>query len=558
MTVPENLLYPDTTYYWQSAVVDAHNGHLGQSTFRNTGVWSFKTQKVPPTPPEATATPGNTVGQPQTVTTLTPELVVDAVADPDGVPGGPVRYEFKIATGMDGKSGAVATSGLLTAGTDGKVRWTVPPGTLRDGAVYAWIVQPYDGLTKNVWPAWSKKIKVDLRLGASGPSPFDSAGPVSVNLANGNVNLSFASPTVNTLGGPMGMSFTYNSQETANATRGLVGSYFDGRDALGNVPATAAEYTFGGKTPIQVRTDSSVSFNWGDAAPVPGLQADAFMARWAGFVKVPYASTGWKFGVLHDDGVKLSVNGNVVLDKWVSGGTGIEMQTSAMSLDGSPVPLQLDYFDQSGRAYVEMWVDDVNDAEGPKIVPADWFTTQPVTLPAGWGASMPIAGGTSPWVSATIVDSAIVVNDLTGTKHTYTRTSAGGYSPPAGEYGIASIDGTGRVVLIDEDGTVNQFASDGKLESATPAADAGKPAGPLMVRDADGLVTEVVDPVSKNGSVYERKIAFLYQNGAQTACPTLPSPSSPAPVGMLCRISYPIPDLISARPHSCTTTTPGS
>ena len=49
VTVPENTLQPGTTYYWQAAMIDAHNGHLGQSTFRATGVRSFTTELVPPT-----------------------------------------------------------------------------------------------------------------------------------------------------------------------------------------------------------------------------------------------------------------------------------------------------------------------------------------------------------------------------------------------------------------------------------------------------------------------------------------------------------------------------
>ncbi len=245
-TVPEGRLEPGTTYYWQAKYQDGHHSWMGQSTLLTSPIRSLTTQQVPPTPPEATATPGNSTGLPETVVTLTPTLEVEAVTDPDNFPvDGEVTYEFKIATGADGKSGAVFTSGMIPADPDGKARWTVPEGTLRDGNVYSWIVQPSDGLSKNTFPAWVNRIKVDLRLGATGPSPFDSLGAVSVNLANGNANLTFSSPVVNTLGGPMGMAFTYNSQGSDITHRGLVGSYYDGRDLAGNVPTTPAGYTFG-------------------------------------------------------------------------------------------------------------------------------------------------------------------------------------------------------------------------------------------------------------------------------------------------------------------------
>ena len=539
-TVPEGQLQPGTTYYWQGRMYDAHSGWAGQSTERATGVRSLKTQVPPPTPPEATATPGNASGIPQTVVTLTPTLQVDAVTDPDNIPaGGTVKYEFKIATGADGKTGAVFTSGLLAADPDGKVRWTVPAGTLRDGQIYSWVVQPTDGMGKNTTPAWVKRIKVDLRLGSSGPSPFDTAGPATVNLANGNANLSFSSPLIQTLGGPIGMAFSYNSQAVVDATRGLTGAYYDGKDSLGNVPTSAAGYTFAGKTPLMVRTDSAVSFDWAAGSPGPAIANDYFMAQWTGFVRVPHASSQWRFGVRRDDGVRLRVNGTSVLDLWgLNSATAVEWSTN-QNLTTAESPIQLDYYEVAGGATVELWADDLADAAGPVIVPASWFTTQRTTLPAGWGSSVPIAGDAAAWAKAAIEAQAIVLTDTSGTAHTYARTSSGGYTPPAGEYGIVSLDNAGRVVFTDEGGTVYQFAANGTVESATSAADGQKPAAPISVFNSDGTVKEIVDPLSKDGSTYHRKVSFTYQDAAQTACPAPPSGASVALVGMLCKITYP-------------------
>ncbi|WP_217183086.1 PA14 domain-containing protein [Streptomyces sp. AC495_CC817] len=539
VTVPEGKLQPGVTYYWRGKSVDGHNSHLGQSSEIASPIRSFKTQLVPPTPPEGTATPGNASGVPETVVTRTPTLVVDAVADPDNFPAGAeVKYEFKIATGADGKSGAVFTSGLLSADVDGKVRWTVPEGTLRDGGVYSWVVQPTDGIGKNVTPAWVKRIKVDMRLGSSGPSPFESVGPVTVNLANGNANLSFSSPLVNTLGGPIGMSFSYNSLMSGEDDRGLTGSYFDARDSLGNLPTSPAGYTFTGKTPLMVRADSGISFDWQLGSPGPALANDHFMAQWNGFVRMPHASSQWKFGVRHDDGVRLRVNGATVLDKWVSSASGVEW-SGAQNLSTAQVPFQLDYYEASGAAYVELWADDLADGEGPFVVPASWFTTGPTPMREGWSASTPIAGEAAAWARARIEPQAVVLTDATGAAHTYTRTSNGGYTPPPGEYGIVSLDGSGRVVFTDEGGTVYQFAANGSVESATSAADGQKPAAPLAIYNADGTVKEIVDPLSKDGSTYRRKVSFVYQDAAQTVCPTLPPNHDPARAGSLCQIVYP-------------------
>lgn len=535
VTVPDTILMPGTTYYWQAQVTDDGNGWRGQSTVRATGVTSFTTQQMPPTPPVATATPGNET-TPQTITELTPELVVDAVADPDNHPGTGVQYEFKIATGMDGRSGTVTTSGLISAGTDGKVRWRVPAGTLKDGGTYAWIVQPTDGQTKNTWPTWSKKIKVDLRLGASGPSPFDAVGPVSVNLANGNAHLSFTSPLVTTLGGPMGMSFAYNSQDVADAQRGLTGWYYDARDALGNAPTTPAGYTFSGKTPIQVRTDSGINFSW-PAEPAVGLPADYHMARWTGYVQLPTAGN-YKFGLRSDSGSRVTVGSgtDATFDRWTTPTQTMVMQPTGRSLTTTPMPITVEYHDAAGESSLELWVDNLDDAAPPVIVPPDWFSTELRTLPAGWGASTPIAGGSSPWVKATVTQAAVVLTDISGTAYTFTGNGSGGYAPPVGEYGIVSLDTSGRVVFTGDDGTVTQFATDGTVEVATSAADAIKTAAPIAQRNGDGYVTSIVDPVSQDGSTYHRKIDLSY--GGVGTCPTLPG-GDPAPAGMLCKIVYP-------------------
>ncbi|MFC7945196.1 PA14 domain-containing protein [Microbacterium oxydans] len=543
VTVPEGKLQPGTTYYWRTGIKDGHDGQAGQSTVRWTGARTLKTQLVPPTPPEATATPGNATGAPQTIVTLTPTLQVDAVTDPDNNPAGAqVKYEFKIATGADAKSGAVYTSGLIAAGADGKVRWTVPEGTLRDGNIYSWIVQPTDGLGKNTTPAWVKRIKVDMRLGSSGPSPFDTTGPVSVNLANGNANLSFSSPLVNTLGGPIGMSFSYNSLSAGVSNRGLTGSYYDGRDSNGNVPTSPAGYTFTGKTPLMVRTDPAISFDWPTGSPGPALANDYFMAQWSGFVRVPYASSQWRFGVRHDDGVRLRVNNTTVLDRWTNGATGVEW-TGNLNLATAETPIQLDYYESHAGAYVELWADDLADNEGPVIVPASWFTTQRTPMREGWSASTPVAGEASSWARASIEPQAIVLTDATGGAHTYARTSSGGYTPPAGEYGVVSLDNAGRVVFTDEGGTVYQFTASGTVESATSVADGQKPAAPIMIYNADGTVKEIVDPLSREGTTYHRKVSFVYQDAAQTVCPTLPPNYYPARAGSLCKIIY--PELVS-------------
>ncbi|MEV7874681.1 PA14 domain-containing protein [Microbacterium sp. NPDC089188] len=539
--IPPGLLRTGTSYYWRVSLVDDLDGLWGQSTFRQSPVYNFSTNEVP-LPDAATAAPGNAVTEtPATVTTLTPTLQVGAVADTDGV-GGSMSYQFRIATGSDARSGAVVTSGWIRAEND-IASWTVPAGTLQDGGVYAWTVTTNDGQDTRTGNGWVRRLRADLRLGASGPSPFDTAGAVTTNLANGNVNVAFASPTVTTLGGPMGMSFTYNSQEVRGANRGLVGEYFDAR--VGGAAPTAPEgYTFSDKTAVLVRTDPAVSFQWGLGSPAEAVPADHFLSRWTGFLALPSELVGRdvRFGATHDDGLRVIYDGRKLIDRW-QGGSWTTAADTTVTGTGGAKSIRVEYYEQVGLSSIDLWVEYTPDGASAPIrmsVPPDWFTKRVTTLPQGWGASVPLAGAAANWVSAKSSDASVVLTDTTGRGHTYTKVSAGGFVAPAGEYGVVSLEGNGWVVFTDEDGTVYHFTKEGRVASATPPEDVRKAAAPQALLNADGVTTEVVDPVSKNGDDYLRKIVFGYQNGERSSCPEREgSGYAKAPVDLLCRISYP-------------------
>ena len=258
VAVPEGALQPNTTYYWRAYVHEPYwEQWLGTSTIRTAGVFSFRTHTPAPAPQQASAQPADG----SVITSTTPTLSTATVTDPDN-PAAPVQYKFTIATGQDGTSGAVLVSDWL-----GAPSWTPPAVVLRDGGTYTWSVQVKDAVD-TTRPAWRNRLTVNQRIGESGPAPVDGAGPVSVNLANGGVSLGFSSPTVATVGGPMGLTFSYNSLRPV--ARGLTGEYFDARTAL---PGQTWD-SFTGRTPVMVRTDPAIAYNWGMGTPAPAVPAD--------------------------------------------------------------------------------------------------------------------------------------------------------------------------------------------------------------------------------------------------------------------------------------------
>lgn len=523
--VPAGVLTQGRRYYWKVDTLSNWQGHLGTGTQRGSVTRSFVANNLPVTARPTTPVDGFVTAS------LTPTLSTGAAgADPEG---DAVQYLVRVATGADATTGTVVTSGWQSTPS-----FSVPEGSLRDGGAYTWTVLTRDGYDTATAP-WVGRFTVNKRLAESGPSPVEQVGPVTVNLANGNAGLRFASPTVTTVGGSMGLSFSYNSQ--AAAQRGLAARYYDVN------PAAGQELSFDlakAGEPELTRVDANLNFDWAAGSPAPSLGADNFLVRWTGFVTPPAdQGTQWTFGVSRDNGARITLNStNKVLDIWTNTVGNIDWGTPA-TVSG-PTAITVDYFESWGLAGMTLYA---RNAQGQVVVvPSSWLSPTYESLPAGWQASTPIAGDTGEYVSAAVEANAVVVTDITGTAHTYTRTSAGGYSPPAGEYGVLALSVEGQVTLTEEDGTVYVFGANGRLASSTTAVDSRKPATPQVgYRPGTGKLDKITDPVST------REVRFFYvgdtapaglttDNGTQ-ACLKPGEGLAVAPVGMICRIAYPGP-----------------
>jgi RHS repeat-associated protein len=536
--VPVNALGPGKKYYWKVFVRDGYDNYRGTSTMRGSDTWSFTTNAAAPTPLRTTAEPADG----SIITNTTPTLKSGTSTDPNG---DPVKYQFRIATGSDGSTGAVISSGWLTSPT-----WTVPAGSLQDGGAYSWVVLTDDGFDK-LEASWVNKLRVNQRIGDAGPAPIDDSGPVTVNLANGNASLQFDSPVVSSVGGPMGLSFSYNSLKPRSA--GLNGRYYDATPPAGEQP----NWSFDGRSPSLTRVDPSISFDWGQAAPGPGLSTETFMARWDGFITVPNAGD-YVFGFERDNGARLRIGSATVFDQWVdTWPEGVQWGTPK-TMSATPTQIGIDYFENFGASFLKLWARAPDGREF--IVPAEWFTRTTETLPAGWTASTGLAGDAGEYSSVQVSESSIAITDVNGSIHTYVKTSEGGYKAPDGEFGIVAVDPEGLVTLTEEDGTVYSFNGVGKVASATPATDALKPANPILkYRQGTGQIDTISDPLSATApattpATYARKVQFVYSGDSTAsvglgltdgdangnACP-IPSGSGfkPAPAGMLCRVIYP-------------------
>ncbi|MFK0243398.1 PA14 domain-containing protein [Amycolatopsis azurea] len=487
----------------------------------NPGTWTYKNLNATLTVDTGSPAPATTLVAPAdgTVSTsLTPTLSVKPVTDPDGEP---VKYCFRIATGADAKSGVVVESGCLPTPT-----WTVPAGILQDGVAYTWQAMTYSGTT-TITPTWIGHLKIDQRIGDHGPSPTDDAGPVTVNLSNGNASLSQQTPTFETVGGNAGLTFGYNSQQREN--KGLKASYFVDLSHNGLISDA--------QQPVLVRTEPQVNVDWGVDSPfAPALPGDWFVARWEGFFQAPVAGT-YQFAGVHDDGAVVWVNGAKVYEVGTPSDLNWTQATNVVLSAGQRVPIKVENAEATGAAKMRLFVRTTdNTTIAPQIVPADWlYTSDLPVLPQGWTLSADLDGDGSSYTEAKVTDQNIVLTDATGAKHTWTKKSTGGYTPPQNEDGVLALDTSGRVTL-HEGGDVFTFRADGKLDTQGTAADSRKPAALQNIYSGTpSRLTQIKDPVS--GRVH----TLHYNRPGDDCYGSLAAPAGTdalPPSQMLCRISY--------------------
>jgi uncharacterized repeat protein (TIGR03806 family) len=96
-----------------------------------------------------------------------------------------------------------------------------------------------------------------------------------------------------------------NSGSLGDGT-GLTGSYYANHTAAN--PFTG--------TPTLVRTDATVDFTWNDSGPAPSVGQSNYTVRWTGSVQ-PQFSEDYTFYATADDGVRLWINGQEIINGWV-------------------------------------------------------------------------------------------------------------------------------------------------------------------------------------------------------------------------------------------------
>ncbi len=128
--------------------------------------------------------------------------------------------------------------------------------------------------------------------------------------------------------------------ETAGGAGGLIGvtgEYFQDLDLTSLALA---------------RADATIDFDWDLGAPDPLLDADTFSVRWTGQLR-PRHSEEYTFITTSDDGVRLWVNGQLVIDHWTDHGVTEDRGTITLEA-GQRYDIRMEFYENGGYATAKL------------------------------------------------------------------------------------------------------------------------------------------------------------------------------------------------------------
>lgn len=135
------------------------------------------------------------------------------------------------------------------------------------------------------------------------------------------------------------------------AGTGLLGEYYDNANFTGT---------------REIRTDPTVNFDWGTGSPAAGIGADTFSVRWTGEI-VPRFSGAYTFYTTSDDGVRLWVNGQLIINNWTIHAPTVDQGNISLTA-GQRYSIRMELYEEGGGAVARLEWQSAQQAR--EIIPA--------------------------------------------------------------------------------------------------------------------------------------------------------------------------------------------
>jgi glucose/arabinose dehydrogenase len=232
--------------------------------------------------------------------------------------------------------------------------------------------------------------------------------------------LAWSSPTQTKEIIPQSQLYSINTSSNGN---GLKAEYYDNKDFT-NLKVT--------------RTDPTVNFNWGFGSPDPLIGVDTFSARWTGQVQAKYSET-YNFFTTADDGVRLWVNGQQIINKFVDQ-SATESSGSIALVAGQKYDIKLEYYENNNRAVSQLaWS---SPTQTKQIIPQSQLYSPDIQTSITLGSSSTTVNEGSGNATVTILRSG----DLTGTSSIKYAT-IGNTATKGVDYGNEGIESAGIITF---------------------------------------------------------------------------------------------------------------
>ncbi|MBI4325651.1 MAG: hypothetical protein HY674_10355, partial [Chloroflexi bacterium] len=198
-------------------------------------------------------------------------------------------------------------------------------------------------------------------------------GPRSVVLkvsSMTNTTTQITGSVKDTLGNPIPNAEVFAFTDTATYA-GLRGEYYD------NADFTALKVT---------RLDAAVDFNWGSGSPDPAVAADSFSVRWTGLVEPRFSET-YTFYTVTDDGVRLWVNGQLLVNDWTDHPPAERSGTITL-INGVQYDILMEFYENGGGASAQLlWS---SPSQPKQVIPSGQLTPTVLTnlQPSSSGAAL--------------------------------------------------------------------------------------------------------------------------------------------------------------------------
>jgi hypothetical protein len=150
-----------------------------------------------------------------------------------------------------------------------------------------------------------------------------------------------------------------------------------------------------GGSPVLVRNDADINFDWGPGSPGPAIPSNGFSVRWARAVRLEPGA--YRFTATSDDGIRLYVDGRPVIDQWWD--HPVRTFTGHLRLTAGEHEIVVEYYENTGRATVqvswevvppESWTAEYYDNRWLQGSPR--LTRHDAGIDFAWGLSSPAPG----------------------------------------------------------------------------------------------------------------------------------------------------------------------